>query len=73
MSLRKDSEVWVPNRDFSWLPAEVIEPSDKQVCVVRIDQLNKNFLSGIHCYAKTVRNDNSNRLGSSWKFSLIHR
>ncbi|KAL5074518.1 hypothetical protein RYX36_013502 [Vicia faba] len=33
MSLRKGSKVWVPDRDFAWLPAEVIESSDKQVRV----------------------------------------
>ncbi|KAK2445558.1 myosin-15 [Trifolium repens] len=40
MSLRKGSKVWVPDRDFAWLPAEVLESSEKQVSV-QTDSINK--------------------------------
>jgi hypothetical protein len=44
MSLRKGSKVWVPDRDFAWLPAEVLESSDKQVRV-QTDSVNKVIIS----------------------------
>ncbi|PNY00560.1 myosin-H heavy chain-like protein [Trifolium pratense] len=40
MTLRKGSKVWVPDRDFAWLPAEVLESSDKQLRV-QTDSGNK--------------------------------
>lgn len=40
MSLRKGSKVWIPDRDFAWLPAEVLESSEKQVRV-EMDSANK--------------------------------
>ncbi|XP_050884736.1 myosin-15 isoform X1 [Lathyrus oleraceus] len=40
MSLRKGSKVWIPDRDFAWLPAEVLESSEKQVRV-ETDSANK--------------------------------
>ncbi|KEH35883.1 myosin-15 isoform X2 [Medicago truncatula] len=33
MTLRKGSKVWVPDRDSAWLPAEVLESSNKQLRV----------------------------------------
>ncbi|KAK2445560.1 myosin-15 [Trifolium repens] len=43
MSLRKGSKVWVPDRDFAWLPAEVLESSEKQVSV-QTDSINKQIV-----------------------------
>ncbi|XP_058786002.1 myosin-15-like isoform X1 [Vicia villosa] len=43
MSLRKGSKVWVPDRDFAWLPAEVLESSEKQVRV-ETDSGNKQVV-----------------------------
>ncbi|KAK2391655.1 myosin-15 [Trifolium repens] len=40
MSLRKGSKVCVPDRDFAWLPGEVLESSEKQVRV-QTDSVNK--------------------------------
>ncbi|CAK8568477.1 unnamed protein product [Lathyrus sativus] len=40
MSLRKGSKVWIPDRDSAWLPAEVLESSEKQVRV-ETDSANK--------------------------------
>ncbi|XP_045800079.1 myosin-15-like isoform X5 [Trifolium pratense] len=43
MTLRKGSKVWVPDRDFAWLPAEVLESSDKQLRV-QTDSGNKQII-----------------------------
>ncbi|GAU41234.1 hypothetical protein TSUD_280330 [Trifolium subterraneum] len=40
MSLRKGSKVWVPDRDFAWFPAEVLESSNKQLRI-QTDSGNK--------------------------------
>jgi len=33
MSMRRGTKVWVHDRDFAWIPAEVLESSAKNVTV----------------------------------------
>lgn len=54
MSLRKGSKVWVPDRDFAWLPAEVLESSEKQVRV-ETDSGNKVIIILILPYLRWLR------------------